>query len=83
VGEQPAIRWLLRIPAPALSMQEAEAIARAEAERRGWGWVEPIRRTEALRGYRFHTCTDRRGGNVEISVDAGSGEITRAWFAAL
>lgn len=76
-----AIRRALGIPAPTLSMQDAEAVARAEAERRGWGWVEPISRRETLRGFRFRTCTDRRGGNVEMIVRADTGAVTRAWFA--
>jgi hypothetical protein len=78
---RPVLRRLLGVPSPALSLQEAESIARAEAERRGWGWVEPVSRVETLRGFRFRTCTDRRGGNVEMIVRADNGTVTRAWFA--
>jgi hypothetical protein len=74
------LRRVLFIPPPALSFEEAERIARAEAERRGWGWADPIHRHETLRGFRFRTNADKRGGNAEIMVRADTGEIVRAWF---
>jgi hypothetical protein len=76
-----AIRQLLRIPAPSVSIEKAESVARAEAENRGWSWSEPISREETLRGYRFRTNADKRGSNVEVEVRADTGEITGMWFA--
>lgn len=46
-----AIRWLLRIPAPAISAADALEIARHEAERRGWHRWERQRVQEGIRGY--------------------------------
>jgi hypothetical protein len=63
-----------------LTMEAAEQVARAECERRGWEWKEPVIRRRGLRGYRFWTNAKMRGGNVEIVVDANTGEIRRAWL---
>ena len=71
---------LLGMRARALTLAEDEDIARAEAERRRWGSVDPVKKQETLRGFRFRTNADKRGGNVEILFQADTGEVTRAWF---
>lgn len=63
-----------------LSIERAQEIARTEAESRGWPWTEPVHRARTLRGYRFRTNANKRGGNVEVVVRADTGEVTRAWF---
>ena len=55
---------LLGMRARALTLAEDEDIARAEAERRRWGSVDPVKKQETLRGFRFRTNADKRGGNV-------------------
>jgi hypothetical protein len=77
---RPLLRRLVQIPPPRISLADAEEIARKEAEARGWDWGEPVLRQETLRGFRFRTFADQRGGNAEIIVRGDTGEVTRAWF---
>ena len=63
-----------------ISASDAEAIARAECERREWPWEEPVEVRRRARTYRIWTNTEFRGGNVEIVVDASTGEVRRAWL---
>lgn len=71
-----------------MTKAQAMAIARREAERRGWPWEEPVFVSRerrwivfgALR-WRFMTNASYRGGNVNVTVDDGTGQVVSAGFA--
>jgi hypothetical protein len=64
-----------------ITRSEAQVIARAHADARGWPWTEPVKVYRAFRAWRVHTNTGSRGGNVNVRVDAFSGEVQRSGFA--
>ena len=64
-----------------LTRHEAEEIAKAECVRRGWPWGEPVSVQRQLLSYRIMTNANRRGGNVNIFIDARTGAVLRAGFA--
>lgn len=74
------LRFLLRIPSPRLSKIDAVKIAREKCREEGWQWREPIVVNEGLREYHIMTNAGRRGSNVNVRVNAASGEVV---FAAL
>ncbi len=61
--------------------EQAEALARRECEDRGWPWSTPIRIRRRRDGYIVWTNAGMRGGNVIISVDGRTGEVTYAFYA--
>lgn len=64
-----------------LTAEEARQIAREECERRAWPWIEPISVQRSLGSFHIMTNAHQRGGNVNIWVDARSGEVEKAGFA--
>jgi hypothetical protein len=75
------LRFVLFLPKPLLSKQQALEIARAECEDRGWPWREPVLAQEHLRSYWFVTDWQFKGGNATIAVDYRSGKIVHAAFS--
>lgn len=70
-----------------LTKDEALSIARAEAEREGWPWIEPVLATPESHGFdsprgcwRFMTNARVLGGNVNVLVDAETGDIIQKGF---
>ncbi|MBS2020272.1 MAG: hypothetical protein JST00_45855 [Deltaproteobacteria bacterium] len=71
-----------------LTHADAERIARELALARGWMWREPVRVSPRRRFVLFGRVTsfevwsnaDRRGANVVVVIDGGSGEVLRSAY---
>ena len=62
------------------SKEDVREAAKAECHRRGWPWVEPVHVQRRLRSWHVLTNAHYIGGNVSISVDAKTGEVSTAVF---
>lgn len=62
-------------------VSEAEALRRARelCDREGLPWKEPVRVRQRRSRWVVWTNADKIGGNVEILVDAKTGEARRRW----
>lgn len=67
----------LLTPGSAWPVQRARAVdlARAEASKRGLPWDEPVRAYRHYGNWAVRTRIMDRGGNVQVIIDAGSGEV--------
>lgn len=72
---------VLRMLFGSVTREEARAIAREECERREWPWSEPVHVQRHLRTLHVMTNASHRGGNVNVWIDARSGEVIEAGFA--
>jgi hypothetical protein len=74
-------RKLLGLGSPPVSRDRALDIARHYCDTQGYEWVEPVAVVERLRYYLIHTNAEKRGGNVWLRIDNGSGEVLSATLA--
>lgn len=75
------LRRLFFISPPAITGADVLAIGKAECAKRGLPWKEPVHIAEGMRTFRIMTNHGYRGGNVNLVIDAQTGEIKRAGFA--
>ncbi len=71
-----------------MTREEAIAKATAVALEQGWPWRDPVfaarERPCIIFGrpyWRLMSSADRRGGNVNVSIDCQTGEVLRKGFA--
>lgn len=64
----------------ALTAEEARELARKECELRGWPWAEPIMVKRELWEFHVMTNASKRGGNVNVWIDARSRRVKRSAF---
>jgi hypothetical protein len=70
-------RWLLFRLGQDVTRDEALEIARAVCEARGTPWLEPIKVYRHYGDWAIWTFASRRGGNVRVVIDGGTGEVKR------
>src|SRR6266540_1675720 len=73
-------RWLLPWSNRWISRDSAIGIAKAVVVERGLPWVDPVRAVRHHGDWHVVTAWNVRGGNVRVTVDAGSGRVK--WMGA-
>jgi hypothetical protein len=68
-------RWLLPWSSRWISRDSAIVLAKAAVVERGLPWVDPIRAVRHYGDWQVVTASNVRGGNVRVTIDAGSGLV--------
>ena len=68
-------RFILRIPPPVLSAEEAVEIANREFEARGWRGETLVYTIEGLRSYRVIAAADMRPSGPTANIDLHTGRV--------